>query len=421
MDRVTPLLRPSQGRNAKATPRRTRRGFGRIEEKRKPTRGQLGAYRASYVGPDHGTHTPGQQFGTREAAEGWLRDEQRLIDRGDWIPPADRRKAAEVSALTFGEYSEEWISSRLVNGRPLKARTAEHYRDIRARWFAALLERPLSSITPAEVDAWFRALPDAPTMRQHAYALLRSVYRSAVAAQLVATNPVVLERVNARPKPAEVELLTAADVGRLADAMPDRHRLAVLLAAWCGLRFGEVAALRRRDFDLDEGVLRVERAIVTVAGQRVETTPKSDAGTRRVVIPPHLVPDVKAHLRDHAQWGRDGLLFPSTTDDQPFVTPSMVYGNAPTFRKDGTPRKAGSGYYLARHTLGRPDLPFHKLRHFAATTYAIAGATDRELMAMMGHSSHQVAMRYQHAAKGRAESLAARMSQLAHVEQGVES
>ena len=45
----------------------------------------------------------------------------------------------------------------------------------------------------------------------------------------------------------------------------------------------------------------------------------------------------------------------------------------------------------------RPDLPFHALRHYAGTRYAQTGATIRETMARLGHSSTKAAMRYQHA------------------------
>ena len=49
--------------------------------------------------------------------------------------------------------------------------------------------------------------------------------------------------------------------------MPDRLRLAVLIAAWCGLRQGEIVELRRGDIDLNRGVIRVRRAVARVPGE----------------------------------------------------------------------------------------------------------------------------------------------------------
>src|SRR5699024_9997243 len=55
-------------------------------------------------------HTAGRTFSSYKLADDWLADEQRLIDRDEWTPPAQRRAEAEattrVNALMFGEYSE---------------------------------------------------------------------------------------------------------------------------------------------------------------------------------------------------------------------------------------------------------------------------------------------------------------------------
>jgi integrase len=65
----------------------------------------------------------------------------------------------------------------------------------------------------------------------------------------------------------------------------------------------------------------------------------------------------------------------------------------------------------ARVAAGRPDLRVHDLRHAGAVLAAKSGATLAELMARIGHSTPQSALRYQHAARGRDAVIAARMSQ----------
>lgn len=110
-------------------------------------------------------------------------------------------------------------------------------------------------------------------------------------------------------------------------------------------------------------------------------------------------------------------MFPPTHAGADYLTPGQLYGHRPTYRKDGSVRAPGYGYYRARHLLGREDLSFHKLRHFAATNYAVAGATTKELMTLLGHAGPGVAMRYQHAASSRLAELADRVSALAAVEQ----
>src|SRR5205823_2103062 len=102
---------------------------------------------------------------------------------------------------------------------------------------------------------------------------------------------------------------TLAELEALTTAMPARYRLLALLAAWCALRFGELAELRRKDVDVRNGVIRVRRGVTRTKGRRIVGGPKSDAGKRDVNIPPHLLPAVKAHLRDHTAAVQDALLF----------------------------------------------------------------------------------------------------------------
>ena len=363
-------------------------------------------------------HTPGHTFSTFALADGWLADEQRLIDRDEWIPPADRRAKAEaeeaVASLTFGEYARRWVTERQVRGRPIKERTRAHYSALLARQLALFADVPVVTIDRPAVAAWFHALdPDKVTVRSHAYALFRAVMNSAVDDGLIERNPVQIKGASSKAPEPKVEIFTAEQVGQLADLMPPRHRCAVLLAAWCGLRFGELAALRRHDLELPKdgpALLHVRRGVVKLGREQLLTTPKSTSGDRTVPIPPHIVADLRQHLRAHAQWGADGLVFPPTAPGHDYLTPGQLYGHAPTYRKDGTERKRGGGYYRARHLLGRDDLSFHKLRHFAGTTYAQEGATLKELMTLLGHAGPVVAMRYQHATQQRMTDLASRVS-----------
>ena len=109
----------------------------------------------------------------------------------------------------------------------------------------------------------------------------------------------------------------------------------------------------------------------------------------------HLVPLVLAHLDQHVKPGSGAWLF------------EAVNGGALP------PSSMDYWYYPARKAAGRPDLRFHDLRHTGATLYAQAGATLKELMARLGHTTPTMAMRYQHVAEGRDRVIADRMSELA--------
>jgi integrase len=89
----------------------------------------------------------------------------------------------------------------------------------------------------------------------------------------------------------------------LVKALPGRYQLMALLAAWCAMRFGELAELRRSDIDVHNAVIHIRRGVVRIPGGRKVKGPKSEAGKRDVAIPPHLMPAVKDHLRDHVASG----------------------------------------------------------------------------------------------------------------------
>lgn len=88
------------------------------------------------------------------------------------------------------------------------------------------------------------------------------------------------------------------------------------------MRFGELAELRRSDIDLKNVRIKIRRDVVRANGKVIIGPPKSDAGVRDVAIPPHLLPVVKSHITDHAEFGRDGLLFPATEGGH--LTPSSL-------------------------------------------------------------------------------------------------
>src|SRR5665811_1418157 len=273
---------------------------------------------------------------------GWLFEERKLIELHEWTPPSLRRAQVHTDELSFDVFARDWIAKRLVRGRPLKDRTREHYLDIHQRWFTPLHELQLASITQADIDRWYHGLPAAPTMRIHAYSLLKAIYRTAVTRKLVEESPVDVEGATARATAKDVTLLTVAQVQALADAMPARHRLLVLLAAWCGLRFGELTGLRRSDINLVEETISIEQAAVTVGGARMITTPKSAAGRRTVYLPPHVIADLRHHLARFTAPGANALVFPGT-DGQP-LSPGQVYGHAPRYDPGSGKRKhAGNG------------------------------------------------------------------------------
>ncbi len=91
-------------------------------------------------------------------------------------------------------------------------------------------------------------------------------------------------------------MLSVAQVLAVAEAVPARFCVLVLLATFTSLRFGELAALRRCDVDLVAGDVHVRRSQSELRGRTIVKGPKSDAGRRSVSIPRSVVPELTDHL-----------------------------------------------------------------------------------------------------------------------------
>ena len=363
----------------------SRRGFGRLRQERS------GRWSAAYTGPDAVLYRAPRTFDAKDDATAWLSAERRLIELGEWSSLAERRGQRNARGMTLATYSDRWLDDRV-----LKPRTREHYRSLLDRQILPELgPLPLAVITPAAVRQWHAGLGSrTPTLRAHAYGLLRTIMGTALDEEFVRTNPCHVRGAASTRRAKTIRPATLDELAAIVEAMPEKYRLAVLLASWCALRFGELAELRRSDIDVTNGVIRVRRGVTWAEGSAIVGTPKSVAGVRDVVIPPHLLPALKAHLRNYAP-GRDDLLFPAK---------SGGHLNSSTLQKP---------YWRAREVAGRPDLRFHDLRHTGAVLAAATGATLAELMARLGHSTAGAAMRYQHAAQDRDRAIAVALSRMA--------
>lgn len=363
----------------KAVNKKAKAGFGSV--RKLPS----GRRQARYTGPDGVRYVAPTTFSTLQDARAWLSLRQSEITRDKWKAPKNE------STATFAGYAQEWLDDR-----ELKPRTRAHY--------AALLKNNLlprfgksrpAQITPDAIRNWHKSFGDeTPTLRAHCYGLLRTILAQAVEDDLIEVNHCHIKAAGRAKAVHRTEPATLDQLSKIVDAMPEEYRAMVLLASWCALRFGELVELRRKDIDLVKGVIHVSRGAVRVHGKVIIGSPKSEAGTRDISIPPHLIPIIKEHLGKRITGGKDGLLFPAVNGGT--LHPTTIHAH----------------FYRAREVAGRPDLRFHDLRHTGAVLAARTGATLKELMDRLGHSTPAASLRYQHTAKGRDQEIADALSAL---------
>ena len=143
------------------------------------------------------------------------------------------------------------------------------------------------------------------------------------------------------------------------------HRLYALfaVAVSCGLRQGEILGLCWSDVDLDQGALRVHQALERLGKGWRLVEPKSVTSRRTITLPHTVVPILRTHrtqqcaqrLAAGARWTEHGFVF-TACHGQPL---------------DGCRLNATTKRLLA--VAGLPTLPFHSLRHSAATILLVQG------------------------------------------------
>ena len=287
-------------------------------------------------------------FATKADAGRALARIQADMDRGQWRDP-------NAGRLTLAAYAERWVTSRLVRGRPLAPRTVELYRsELTHHILPPLGAVELRRLDAAAVRAWYGALSRAEKPGQvtvaKCYRLLRAICQTAMEDDLIARNPCAIRGAGQESSP-ERPMFSVEQVDALAEAVDERWRAMILLAAWVGLRFGELAGLRRTDLDLAAGTVTVVKA-------------KSEAGKRTVAIPPHIIPILANHLTHYAEPSKTGLVF---------VGPKGGALRRNNFNADvWQAATRAAGLPLGSHP--------HDLRGFSATVAARHGATTRELM-----------------------------------------
>jgi len=381
--------------------------FGSIRQ-RGPRR-----FQTRYTGPDglqYTAYSPGGSatFPTKADANGALAKIRVEIDAGTWLSPTARavvEAAAEHGPLRLGEYAETWLAQR-----PLANRTRDLYRSLLDKHLLPhWRDVVLTEITSAAVRQWHGELDkDKPRAVANAYSLLKTIMETAVADDLMSVNPCKVKGGGRYRRAKEPSMATLAEVAALRAAMPEHYRCAIDLGMWASLRIGEVVGLQRADVSLSEvhgadqrGMIYVRRSIGRTSAGREEKLPKSEAGTRDVALPPHVIPALREHVGTYSAPGRTGWVFPATTDPRTNVSADVL-------------REA---FETARRKIGREDLVFHHLRGIGATLAARAGATVRELQDRLGHATPNMALAYQRVAEDRPRQVAEALSRMVETEE----
>jgi integrase len=191
-----------------------------------------------------------------------------------------------------------------------------------------------------------------------------------------------MDDVQTRPKPKrkKIDVLDESELATLLAHLKGHWLyMPTLLAAYTGMRRGEVLGLRWRDIDFDKGTLQVAQTIELIDSKVCVTAPKTDRSFRTINLPTSLLPELIEHRKDQAALrlklglGKADLVF--TTLDGKAVHP-VVFCNAFTFKA----RAAGL------------KTKFHALRHLHITYLLKSGVPVQVVSARAGHSRASITL-----------------------------
>ena len=232
------------------------------------------------------------------------------------------------------------------------------------------------------------------TAAANAYRVLRAILATAVIDGLLSANPCQIKGAGSA-RVSERGTASPLEVEQLAAHMPRRLSAAVTVAAWSGLRYGELFALSRKHVDLESGTVRVERALIQISGQPLSFGPTKTARSRRTVhLPRRVVDTLSAHLGEFVDNSPDALLF-TLESGAPVTTPRL-----------------SQFFSKARAVVDREDLTWHDLRHTGAMLAYRIGASVPDVQKRLGHTTMRAAQIYAHAADDSDRLLAERLDAL---------
>ena len=323
-------------------------------------RDRRSAWRVKYRDP--GGRIRSRSFRRKAEAELFAATVEVEKAQGTWTDPARGR-------IRLSEWTQEWLKSK-VDLRPTSRARLEGV--LRAHVLPTFGHYPLIRITNSAVRRWVSELVEqglsAATVRK-SYSALAQMMRAAMSDRRIPFDPCQDVPLPAE-RHAEQRFLTAGQVDVIADAINPRFRALVFLAAYGGLRFGELAGLRRSRVDLLRGRVLVIETLVEANGRFIFGPPKTKRSQRAVPLPRRVVRELEIHLQRYVAAAPDSLVF--------------------TGQKGALLRRAGfrrSYWRPATREASLEGLKLHELRHTFVALWVAAGVNPKELSVRAGHSS----------------------------------
>jgi integrase len=285
----------------------------------------------------------------------------------------------DAGDLTVGKYLNRWLSDS-IRGTVRVSTYERHEGIVRTHLKPALGRIKLKNLTPAHVRSLHREKLDAglaPATVRKIHSTLHKALSQAVSDGLVPRNPAAVKA--PRPAPEEMRPLSAGETHKFLDtARANRFEALYILAVTTGLRRGELLGLRWEDADLENGVLRVARALVREGGRYRSGETKTKRGRRSIRLTPRAVNALSAHRKKQLE---ERMRLAGLYEDQDLIFATQK----------GTPINPENlvkrSFKPLLERAGLPEIRFHDLRHTCATLLLGSGVHPKLVQELLGHAT----------------------------------
>jgi integrase len=296
--------------------------------------------------------------------------------RGSYVDP-------QAGRVTLAQYSSKWLESQTFDEA---TRVATELR-LRVHVMPHLGSHQLHALRPSMIQSWLRVLQStlAPRYVRVIFSNLSAVLSAAVDDSIIAKNPCRASSIKLPGLDStKVQPWSSEQVRAVAQALPDRFRVMVVLGAGCGLRQGEIFGLAVDDVDFLRGVIHVRRQVKIIGSRQVFALPKGRK-VRDVPLPDSVGLELAAHL----------AAFPAAAVELPWATPTGAATSSPLVLTTRERSPLNRNYINTK--IWKPALVesgieptrsngMHVLRHTFASVLLDAGESIRALADYLGHT-----------------------------------
>ncbi|MBM7624744.1 tyrosine-type recombinase/integrase [Sporohalobacter salinus] len=317
--------------------------------------------------------------GTKKEAEARMHELAHEVESGQYIEPSN---------LTVKEYLLQWLEDYCEN--TLAPSTFESYEMIiKSHLIPALGAIKLEDLEPMHIKKYQNhklksgrkdGKPGGLSKRtvQYHHRVLSKALKHAVKWRVIDNNPAEVIQAPS-PDTPEIQAMTQEQIDNLlANANGWAYNM-IYIAIFTGMRRGEILALRWKDVDLEEQLIRVRQSVTEISGGKlVFRKPKTKSSTRPINIDDDLVKLLKKARKEQKE---NKLRLGKKYNNEYNLVICQTNGN-PT-----KPRRATKRFNQAAKRANLEEFRLHDLRHTHATLMLKAGVHPKVVQERLGHST----------------------------------